>query len=456
MTVPSDGRAQLDAVPPSLLRDPAYAVALVVAVIVALGFGLVIPVLPLYARAFDVGLFAVTSVVSVFAGVRLVSNLYTGTLADRIGTRSAIGWGALVVALSSLLIATAGSYWHLLAYRAFGGFGSALFFNALLTHVVGLVGPERRGRAVGGLQGAFLFGISFGPVVGGLLAEPLGLRWPFAIYALFCAAAGVVALAFLPREVGGDGTSDEPADEDTGPEDIRDGVVGDEGVAVEAARGPDEEPVAAAPPVQEPRPKGVKQLLSASVDLCRDRTFLAALILMAASRWAATGVRFSLVPVFAVEEVGATTLVMTIGLTLAAVAHLLVVYPAGKIADTLGRRTLSVPAYLAFGVAAMALAFVTTVPAYLVVLALYGVATGFTSVTPPAIVGDIVPASRTGMSIGVLNTAGDLGAVLGPLMSGLLAEHLGYPVGFGASAVLLLLAGVVALRMRETLPARAR
>jgi hypothetical protein len=34
---------------------------------------------------------------------------------------------------------------------------------------------------------------------------------------------------------------------------------------------------------------------------------------MAASRWAATGVRFSLIPVFAVEEVGATTLLMTVG-----------------------------------------------------------------------------------------------------------------------------------------------
>jgi MFS family permease len=438
MPVPFRGRARLDADTPGLLRDPAYAVALVVAVIVALGFGLVIPVLPLFARAFDVGLFAVTAVVSVFAGVRLVSNLYTGALTDRFGTRSAIGWGAVIVALSSLLIATAGSYGQLLAYRAAGGFGSALFFNALLTHVVGLVGPERRGRAVGGLQGAFLFGISFGPVVGGLLAEPLGLRWPFAIYAVFCAAAGTVALLFLPREPSGAAPT---SSADAAPTD--------------AARGAADEPVAAEPPAQEPRPRGVRQLLRASAELCRDRTFLAALVLMAASRWAATGVRFSLVPVFGVEEIGASTLVMSIGLTLAALTHLAVVYPAGRIADTQGRRALSVPAFFSFGVVAMALAFTADVTSFLIVLALYGVATGFTSVTPPAIVGDVVPASRTGMSIGVLNTAGDLGSVLGPVISGLLAERLGYPWGFGASAALLLVAGAVALRMRETLPARA-
>jgi MFS transporter, DHA1 family, multidrug resistance protein len=429
MSVPPSGDASVEASPPSMLRDRAFVVALVIAVVVALGFGLVVPVLPLFARDFGVGLFAVTSVVSVFAGVRLFSNLYTGALTDRFGTRQAVGWGAIIVALSSLLIATSGTYWHLLAYRAFGGFGSALFFNALLTHVVSLVGPERRGRAVGSLQGAFLFGISFGPIVGGLLAEPLGLRWPFVIYAVFCGAAGVVGLLFLPK-VGGD-----PPETDV-------------------VRGPDDEPVAAEPE-QEARPRGVKQLLRVAGDLCKDRTFVAALVLMAASRWAATGVRFSLIPVFAVEEVGATTLLMTVGLTLAAVTHLLVVYPAGKVADTMGRKTLSVPAYFAFGVVALALAFVFDVPTYLGVMALYGFATGLTSVTPPAIVGDIVPTWRTGVSIGVLNTAGDLGSVLGPLVSGVLAEHYGYTVGFGASAVLLVLAGVVAMRMRETLPARA-
>jgi MFS transporter, DHA1 family, multidrug resistance protein len=442
MPVPEGERMQLDS-PPSLLRDPAYVVALVVAVVVALGFGLVVPVLPLFARAFGVGLFAVTLLVSVFAGIRLVSNLYTGALTDRFGSRSAIGWGALIVAFSSLLCATAQSYWALLAYRGFGGFGSALFFNALLTHVVGLVGPERRGRAVGGLQGAFLAGISLGPTVGGLLAEPLGLRWPFAIYAVFCGSAGLVALAFLPRGVGGE-------DEEE----------------VDAARGPDDEPVAAAQagaeePARpreerdEPRPRGLLQLLRATRDLCKDPTFVAALVLMAASRWAATGVRFSLVPVFAVEEIGATELVMSLGLTVAALAHLAVVYPAGKIADTAGRKALTVPAYLAFGVIAIGLAFVGSIPAYLVVLTLYGLATGFTSVTPPAIVGDIVPKRRTGVSIGVLNTAGDAGSVLGPLVSGILAQQVGYAAGFGASGVLLVVAGLVALRMRETLPSKA-
>ena len=400
-----------------LLHEATFLVALVIAFVVALGFGLVVPVLPLYARQFGVGLFAVTGVVSVFAGVRLVSNLYTGALADRIGTRRAVGFGALGVAGSSLLIAVAPSYWLLLAFRGVGGFGSALFFNALLSMIVLIAGPERRGRAVGSLQGAFLGGIAFGPSVGGLLAEPLGLRWPFVIYAGFCAAAGVVALVWLPR------MEDLPTS------------------TITEARGSSRQ--------------GLRRTISTARELCIDRAFLAALVMMAASRWAATGVRFSLVPLFGVEVVGASASVIGFSLTLAALTHLAVLWPTGRLADTIGRRAVGAPAYFAFAVIAMGLAYATAVPLFVAALGLYGVGTGLTSVTPPAIVGDVTPPERTGVGIGVLNTAGDLGAVFGPLVSGGLAQAFGYGWGFGASASLLAVGGVFALRMRETLPARS-
>src|SRR5688500_16075409 len=133
---------------PALLREPTFVVTLVIAVVVALGFGLVVPVLPLFVRAFDVGLFAVSGVVAAFSGVRLLSSIYTGGLADRIGGRRAVGYGAIIVAISSAGVAVAPNYWTVLVVRGIGGFGSALFFNALLTHVVRIIPPDIRGRAV--------------------------------------------------------------------------------------------------------------------------------------------------------------------------------------------------------------------------------------------------------------------------------------------------------------------
>ncbi len=422
---------------PALLAEPAYVVALVIAVVVALGFGLVVPVLPLFVREFGVGLFAVTGVVAAFAGVRLLSSVYTGALADRIGTRRAIGFGAIIVAASSLGTAVAPNYWTVLVVRGLGGFGSALFFNALLAMVVRIIAADQRGRAVGTLQGAFLFGIAFGPSVGGLLAEPLGLRLPFAIYAVFCGAAGVVALRFLPGD-------------DRGPAVAVNGA----GASVDEPSGGGRTPAGAGAGRGPARPQGLTATWRLTRELCADPAFVAALVMMAASRWAATGVRFSLIPVFGAEVVGASKAVVGGALTLAAVTHLLVLWPTGKIADTVGRRAMGAPAYLVFAVIAAAVGFATSLTAFLVVMALYGVGTGLTSVTPPAVVGDIVPPERTGVGVGVLNTAGDLGSVGGPLVSGLLAERLGYGWGFGASALLLAVGGLVALGMRETLPSR--
>lgn len=409
---------------PPLLADRTFVVALMIAVVVALGFGVVVPVLPLFARDFGVGLFEVTLVVSVFAGARLVSHIYAGALTDRIGMRTSICWGAGIVSVSSLLVAAAPNYVALLVFRGLGGVGSALFLNALLAFIVRAVPSGQRGRAVGALHGAFLFGISLGPSVGGLLAEPLGLRWPFVVYAAFCGASGLVAYLFLPR------TDELPSGGGTPVADDADGSVTDQ-------------------------PRGFASIWRAARQLCTDRAFVAALTMMGASRWAATGLRFSLVPVFGAEEIGAGPFLVGLALTVAALTQLAVLWPAGKIADTLGRRRLAIPAYLGFAIVAVTFGMVGSVPAFFVVLALYGVGTGFTSVVPPAIAGDVVPAERSGLAMGVLNTAGDLGVVVGPLVSGLLADRVGYGWGFGVSAALLVVAALAAVRMRETLGSAA-
>jgi MFS family permease len=175
--------------------------------------------------------------------------------------------------------------------------------------------------------------------------------------------------------------------------------------------------------------------------------------MMFAFRWVTSGVRFSLIPLFATEVVRTSGAVLGFGLTLAALAQLALVWPAGRLADTLGRRALAWPAYAAFGVVVAASGLATTVPAFLVLMACHGIATGLTAVTPPAIVGDVVPAERAGVGVGALSTAGDLGSVVGPLLCGWIAGQAGYGWAFGVTGALLLAAAVVAFRMRETLTA---
>ena len=108
------------------LPQETFVLALV-AFCVALGFGIVVPAVPLFALQFGVGTTAAGAVVSAFALMRLVSGLAGGRLVDRVGERVALLAGLAVVALSSLLAGLAANYPQLLVLRGIGGVGSAVF-----------------------------------------------------------------------------------------------------------------------------------------------------------------------------------------------------------------------------------------------------------------------------------------------------------------------------------------
>jgi DHA1 family multidrug resistance protein-like MFS transporter len=94
---------------------------------VALGFGIVAPAIPSFARHFGVGVAAAASVISAFALMRIVFALPAGRLADRFGSRRVMAIGIAVVAVSSMLAGFSQSFAELLVLRGVGGLGSAMF-----------------------------------------------------------------------------------------------------------------------------------------------------------------------------------------------------------------------------------------------------------------------------------------------------------------------------------------
>src|SRR3954471_19740820 len=182
--------------PPAAI-DPVVLPAAAVAIVVALGFGLVVPVLPLYARSFGVTAAQVGLLVSAFAFVRLLCDLPAGRLVGRIGSARASAFGTAVVAVSSAAAGLAPTFALLVLFRGLGGVGSALFSTGLMSYLLAAVPRERMGRAMSAFNRAFLLGSALGPPGGGRAAAALGLRGPFFLYAFFCAAASVVALLLL-------------------------------------------------------------------------------------------------------------------------------------------------------------------------------------------------------------------------------------------------------------------
>src|SRR3954451_5205861 len=133
-------------------------VLVVVAFFVALGFGIVAPALPVFARDFGVGKAAAASVISAFAFLRIVFAFPTGRLIDSVGERLVLATGIGIVAVSSFLAGLSQSYWQLLVLRGAGGVGSAMFSISAMSVLVRLVPTVQRARAVGLWSGGFLLG----------------------------------------------------------------------------------------------------------------------------------------------------------------------------------------------------------------------------------------------------------------------------------------------------------
>ncbi len=169
-----------------------------VAFCVAVGFGVLVPVLPVFARSFGVGNTEVGAVISAFALMRLISSPFCGWLIKIFSERIIMATGIFIVAISSGLAGISRSYPQLLVLRGVGGIGSAMFTVSAFTLLLTSVEAGVRGRAAGFFQAGFLIGGITGPAVGGALAA-ISLTAPFFFYAGTLAVAGTVGLVLLRR-----------------------------------------------------------------------------------------------------------------------------------------------------------------------------------------------------------------------------------------------------------------
>ncbi|HEY0870385.1 MAG TPA: MFS transporter [Acidothermaceae bacterium] len=375
------------------------AVLAAVAFSVAVGFGIVAPVIPLFAHHFGVGRAEVGAVLSAFAFMRLASALGVGRLVDAIGERVVLATGIGIVAVSSALAGFAHSYLQLLLLRGAGGIGSAMFSVSAMGLLLRVVGPEQRGRSVGLFQGGFLLGGISGPAIGGPLAA-WSIRAPFFVYAGTLVVAGTVAMVGLRR--------------------------------ASLARAPD--PAHAGHP-------GRTSLTAA----LRQRTYRAALVANLADSWAAMGVRNTLVPLFVVESLHRGTAWVGIGFTVVAAFNACTLIPAGRLVDAHGRRPIIVAGCLLSGSSMALLAVSPNIGGYLIAMVVFGVGSGLLDVAPAAVVGDVA-GKRGGTVVAAFQMAGDGGSVSGPVVAGWVADTWSYGAAFWVTTGILAGAATLAAR----------
>ena len=405
-----------------LLRDLPVEVAVLasIAFFVALGFGIVIPSIPIFAASFGVSALAASAVVSAFALMRFVSSPLAGAWTNRFGERGVLATGLAIVAVSSFLAGLSQSYVQLLILRGIGGIGSAMFTVSAMSLLLRVVSADQRGRASAAWQGGFLIGGVSGPAIGGLVLA-VSIRAPFFFYAGTLAIATIVAIVFLSPQ-----------------------RIARREQAVEAAGGEPAEKIS-----------GWAELAQA----LRTRAYRAALAVNLASGLTAFGLRSALIPLFVVEGLRQGPSLSGWAFLVAAVVQAVLLLPAGRLTDLRGRRPAmiigSVASVLGMGIL-VADDLATNSPSlalvvFFISMAVLGVATAFLGSAPSAVVGDIMGGRQGGSVVAAYQMVSDLGAVVGPLIGGLLLDLYGFDYAFAFGAAISAIALAFVLVMPETL-----
>jgi MFS family permease len=359
--------------------------------LVAVGYGIVAPALPAFARSFDVGVTAASAVVSGFALFRLIFAPVSGRLLHRLGELRVFCSGLLVVGLSSIACAFAADYTQLLAFRALGGVGSTMFTVAAASLLIKIAPAAMRGRAAAAWATGFLLGTVAGPVIGGSLAA-ISLRAPFVIYAFLLGLAAVISVVLLSGRVVSPGVTE----------------------------------------------RGPAPALTFAAAL-REPTFRASLTTNFLNGWTVHGIRVALVPLFIIDILGASSSWSGAALTAFAAGTAGTLTLGGRLADRCGRRQPILVGSLVVAVTTLLLGMTGSPGVLLVICALSGVGTGL--LTPPmnAAVADVLTAggsTRSGPALAGFQMVGDVGAIVGPVLAGMAVELGGYPAAFTLTAVI--------------------
>ncbi|MBG6083508.1 MFS transporter [Zhihengliuella flava] len=363
------------------------------AFVIAIGFGIIAPILPQYAASFDVSLAAAGFIVSVFALTRLAFAPVSGRLTERLGEPVVYVGGVLLVAISTILVGLAPNYELLILFRGLGGIGSTMFTVSAMALIARLAPPQIRGRISGLYAGAFLMGNIAGPVIGGLLAN-FGYRLPFFLYggALVVAAALVhFSLARVRRRTA-------------------------------ASTEPDSEP---SPPLS------VAEALSSP-------TYRAALVSGFANGWTNFGVRVAMIPLFAVFAFAEHGEVLAgISLALFAVGNAATLTFSGRLTDRFGRRLPVIVGLLIGSVSMGVLGFAQNEVVFIALSVIAGAGIGVMNPAQQAAVADVVGQGRSGGRVlATFQMCMDFGAILGPVVAGFMADQVGYGWAFAVGGLI--------------------
>lgn len=357
--------------------------------------------------------------IAVFGAVKAVTNLFAGTLADRYGRKPVLIAGWLIALPVPVLLIAAPNWNWVIAANALLGVNQGLTWSTTVNMKIDLVGPVRRGLAMGINEASGYGALALTALATGYLAAAYGLRpAPFLLGAAYVVLGLGLSLGAI-RETTGHVRHE---------------------VRAHPTRRPPAEPAMTT--------RSVIALTS-----WRERA------LSAASQAGLVnnlndGVAWGLFPVLFARH----------GLSLGEVGLLTAIYPGvsavgqlltGAASDRVGRKWLIAAGMWLQAVAIALVAVGTSFPVWAVASVLLGIGTALVYPTLLAAISDVAHPSWRARSVGVYRFWRDGGFAVGALVAGVIADAFGLLSAVWVVAALTALSGlVVAVRMYETLPGR--
>jgi MFS family permease len=379
-------------------------------------------VLPLLATEVF-GLQALTSALTfivAFGLTKALTNFAAGALSDRYGRRPVLVVGWIVGLPVPLLLMWAPAWEWVVFANVLLGINQGLTWSTTIIMKIDLVGPARRGLAMGLNEAAGYGAVALTAFATGLIAEGWGLRPAPFLLGLAYAGLGLGLSVIFVRETGGHARHE-----------------------------------ASVHPERDHLPGGLSIRRVFALTTFRERA------LSAASQAGLVnnlndGLAWGLLPIY----------YATAGLSVAEIGALAAIYPAvwglgqlatGALSDRIGRKGLIVGGML---LQAVAIALIAAAPGFVpwaFAAVLLGAGTAMVYPTLLAVIGDVAHPAWRASAIGVYRLWRDIGFAVGALLVGVIADRFGMPAAIWTVAAVTGASGVVVLvRMYETHPAESR
>jgi multidrug resistance protein len=376
------------------------ALVCVVIFVDSLGYGVVVPVMPVYARNLGIGEMGLGMLFASYALGNIVAALPFGVLSDKVGRRPFLVFGMLAMAGAFVLYAYSTTYLTLFLSRFLDGVTAAANWSVGLAIIADVYPEGKRGESMGVVMAAMGAGAIAGPALGGILNDWLGYKSPFLLVAAICVAGG--ALALINRE-------------------LRE---------------------------LKPRPGEAGYWKMTRSVLDNPNVILTLVVVMMGT--VSLGVLEPLFPVYLERTLGLGSTAIGLLFALTVLTYTAVSPLIGKLSDRQGKRGLMVLGLITTAVVAPALTFSANLMVIAVLFGACGITIAFFETPTLPLIADLLSGSKEGevfgTAFGLFNMAWAVGYILGPAAGGFLAQKHGLPTAMIILSVPLV---ILAWKVRE-------